>query len=467
MRRLRLPPECWAWLVGAMLLLGMPLASAQQGLPDTLLWEPIGELQQGTWLAFDNDTLYAGVGHITGQELSSIAVLYPETTRWVAAVETSMWAQDMVFMPNGTLFFYRTSLLGRSEGRLEDAVEVHDQTRFMLPIQTPDGTLLVGINDGPFVATRSTDDGLTWTDHGGPEVSVSGMSPIDLLVLPPTMERRTSRIVAVGYGGILFSDDDGRTWHPSDVYAEGPAFTAWAGVRIASGSYDGSQGGKLLAVIEGSGGSSLMARSSDGIEWEAVAPFPGQARSSSDLLAMPDGTVFLYEGSGDNNNRDGRTLWRTADGGSTWQAVGPVWRGWSAVPTDLAIGPDGRLWASAEGASGGSKRGGVFRTVEPVYVATEEPLTGIFPGGRLAAHPNPARQHVTLEPKVGVSQLAGSDHQIVEIVVTDSTGREVARTERVPGSRWRLDVSDWAPGVYHAWIEGERPRDAVAFTVVR
>ncbi len=54
------------------------------------------------------------------------------------------------------------------------------------------------------------------------------------------------------------------------------------------------------------------------------------------------------------------------------------------------------------------------------------------------------------------------------LVVTDSVGREIARTELVAGSSWRVDVSSWAPGVYHAHVEGLREvAESVSFTVVR
>lgn len=461
MRRSRLAQTCGVWLVGAMWLLGMPLASAQTALPDTLLWEPVGDVHRGRWLAFHGDTLYAGVEHMTGAEFSQLSVLSPNDEKWTPT--GFRWtAQDLVFMPNGTAFFYSTALV-RSTGIFGDYVDVHDEVRFMLPIETPEGALLVGLSDNSVVVARSTDDGVTWIDHGGPQVAAGGMSPLDLLVLPPTAARATHRIVAVGYGGILISDDDGRTWHPSAVYAQQWAFTAWAGVRIASGPYDGGHGGELLAVIEGNGGGSVMARSSDGITWEAVAPFPGQARYQSDLLALPDGTVFLYERIGDNDDQVGRTLWRTADGGESWQAVGPVWREWTTVPTDLAIGPDGRLWASASANRGhrtNPRRGGVFRTVEPVYVTSQERPTLVPVHGQVTANPNPSRQRVELA-------LSGLVRSRADVVVVDPQGREVARREVATGSSWRLDVSGWAPGVYHARIVGGPPGVGVAFTVVR
>ena len=438
-----------------MWLLGGPVAGAQSALPDTLLWEPVGEgVQRSYWLAFDADTLYTGARQIAGDDLAAMAVLYPRANEWVP-VPFRASVKDMVFMPNGTIFVY-LSKLARSAGSLNAFSEVHDEVRFMLPIETPEGALLVGIKENYAVAARSTDDGLTWTDQGGPQIPSSGMSPLDLLVLPPTTERPNSRIVATGYGGILVSDDDGQTWQSSDVHAEEPTFIAWGGVRIASGLYGGDHGGELLAVVEGNGVGSLVIRSSDGIAWEAVAPFPGQTSFKSDLLAMPDGTVFLYEGFGDNNDRDGRTLWRTADGGNTWKAVGPVWREWSAVPTDLAFGPDGRLWASAEGASTSSKRGGVFRTVEPVYVADDE--SPVEPGRELhlTVQPNPSRQHVEIA-------VSGAARERRALVVVDGVGREVARAV---GSSWRLDVSSWASGAYYARVEGGGV-EPVAFTVVR
>ena len=108
------------------------------------------------------------------------------------------------------------------------------------------------------------------------------------------------------------------------------------------------------------------------------------------------------------------------------------------------------------------------RSSEPVasWAVTTEP--DAEPGAvRLRVSPNPSRQLVTVE-------LAGIASPSAEVVIVDAQGREVARHELAGGSRWRLDVSGWAPGVYHARVVGDRRLtgadlgfDAVAFTVVR
>ena len=68
------------------------------------------------------------------------------------------------------------------------------------------------------------------------------------------------------------------------------------------------------------------------------------------------------------------------------------------------------------------------------------------------------------EPSAAALSLAGgvADRSVVGLVVVDSLGQEVAR-----GSSWRLNVSAWAPGVYHARVVGDRQLGGVVFTVVR
>ena len=66
----------------------------------------------------------------------------------------------------------------------------------------------------------------------------------------------------------------------------------------------------------------------------------------------------------------------------------------------------------------------------------------------------------------GDLHLTSALHRQHVLVVVDGQGREVARTEMTRSSSWRIDVLSWAPGVYHARVEGEEV-EPVAFTVVR
>ena len=158
-------------------------------------------------------------------------------------------------------------------------------------------------------------------------------------------------------------------------------------------------------------------------------------------------------------------VWWTEDAGTTWVR----WAEWEdlltpeeAATTDprafwALVGPDGRLYIGLVTAGGEQavydKR--TSEVVAPTMVA-REPEAGAF---QLRVAPNPSQRLVTLE-------LAGGVRRIHLLRVVDSIGREVARTELTTGSGWRVDVSTWAPGVYHARVEGEEV-EPVAFTVVR
>ena len=160
-------------------------------------------------------------------------------------------------------------------------------------------------------------------------------------------------------------------------------------------------------------------------------------------------------------------VWWTEDAGTTWVR----WAEWEdlltpeeAATTDprafwALVGPDGRLYIGLVTAGGEQavydKR--TSEVVAPTMVA-REPEAGAF---QLRVAPNPSQRLVTLE-------LAGGVRRIHLLRVVDSIGREVARTELRPSTCWTVDVSSWAPGVYHARVEGdELGVEPVSFTVVR
>ena len=354
----------WTGVLFASLLALCTLTPRAQVLPDTLIWEPVGEIEQADWLAFDADTLYTGIRSISGgSQQRGILTINPDTEEW-AVVERWDWysiLDDICICPPRALFTHRGQGLWLYP-EWDGGSTLVNGSASTLPVETPSGALLIGVRKRPFVAARSTDGGLTWTDHGSPDIP-TGLTPIDLVVLPPTPSLHEGRIVAAGFGGLATSDDDGRTWTPTAFYAGGPAFSGWAAARIEPGPYDGGHGGSVLAIVEGNGGGSGVFRSADGVEWEGVSAFPGVSRYESRLLAAPDGAVYLYETRRPSGTYyRGKTLGPTTDAGETWQAVGPVWEAWSTLPSEIELGPDGRLWASALGRADytNERLGGVF-----------------------------------------------------------------------------------------------------------
>lgn len=414
---------------------------------DTLVWEPIGDIQQATWLDFNDDAVYAGTSRISDQAGSlGIAVLYPDSTEWLRAFNHSLRADDFVFFNDSLVFGLWHRFLYRStdSGNSFSEADQFEGAR-SLPIRAPDGNLVVGYDSAIRPAARSEDDGATWTVPDGPDLA---LTPIVLVVIPPTADLPEGRVIGAGYGGIGYSDDNGRTWAPT-VFSGGGglAFSAWAAVRISQGPQDGDHGGAVLAVVEGNGsiGPTIM-RSEDGAVWEPVAPSPSGSGYSARLVAGPDGAVYFYDIT-ETENRMGRPVWRSVDGGSTWDNIGPIWTAWRAVPTDIDVGPDGHLWASAEGrwVLPGIRVGGVFRTASPVLAVTrgEDPL-GSKSLLSLRAFPNPTHDLVTAE-------LSSSTPLHVRLSVFDVMGREVAIMHE--GShrgrlRYETEIGALAPGHY-------------------
>ncbi|MCH7977059.1 MAG: hypothetical protein IIC18_10985, partial [Bacteroidetes bacterium] len=265
-------------LIAFLLLVGLaPRVAGGQAQLDTLAWERVGTLNDAWGLYFDADTLYAA---FISQRFQ---VLRPGDEDFSDAFLTSFFGTDLIITPDRVVFFRRAaSALFRTVDWGMTGEQVHGSA-FSLPVVTPEGAFALGTNIAAVVAGRSEDNGATWTDQefadgSGAEGGALGSTAI--LVMPPSPSIPNGRLVVTGFGGIAYSDDDGRSWYPTDLYGE-LAFGAWASARLTGGAYDGL----LIAVVEGEGG--FFYTSTDGIEWTAVADVLTASRFTTRLTAVP------------------------------------------------------------------------------------------------------------------------------------------------------------------------------------
>ncbi|MEM1042684.1 MAG: T9SS type A sorting domain-containing protein [Bacteroidota bacterium] len=332
---------------------------------------------------------------------------------------------------------------------------------FTLPVATPEGALLLGTrgsaSDGGRLAARSTDDGATWTSQGLGE-GTDGLGTTNLVVIPPSPDFPAGRIVATGFGGIAYSDDDGRSWQPTALYG-GLAYAAWSSARIPAGPY----AGRLLVVVErgqpGGEPTGLYA-SPDGAAWSRIGDIPGGGARGAELLAVPDGAVYVYQ-----SNTDGWPVWRSMDGGQSWANLGPVWTEWPAEPREIVVGPDGRLWAACSGGGFAGFDGGVFRTVLPAVSAENGPAETRKPVAELLpSYPNPSDGTVTLPLVLGTAAE-------VRVTVFDVLGREVAVLHEGPLAagehRLQFVKAGLSAGVYLVRAEGSGVAVSRRLTVLR
>ena len=442
-------------VAGALLADASATPSYAQTQPDTLVWERVGTVNDVRGLFFDADTLYAAAVS------DPIQVFRPGDADWSQAFPTNARARDLLITPERVVCLLVTAAsgLGCSIDSLQTWYGYHDKA-FTLPVRTPEDALLLGPNMVGVVAARSTDDGATWTEHGFAEGSGAedeGLTPRSLVVIPPSEALPNGRIVAAGSYGIAYSDDDGRSWYPTELFGH-LAYVAWSATRIEHGEH----AGRLLAIVErgAPGGSPTgLYRSTDGIAWERITDVPGGNTFDGRLMAAPGGAVYAYD-----TNTAGRSVRRSIDGGETWQRVGPVWTEWPAEAREIVAGPDGRLYAACSGGGFAGYDGGVFRTVEAVFPVDAEAEPPETLGTRLEVYPNPSRGAATVA-------LTLSEPSEVRVVVYDVLGRAVAVLHAGPlgaGEHALAFESAGLPaGVYLVRAEGSGFSAAHRLTVVR
>ena len=304
-----------------------------------------------------------------------------------------------------------------------------------------------------------------YSDDGGDSWARSAESPT-LQITFSMLALDSGRLIAVGFWGALASDDGGESFEAIDgFYAGNRVSHDLHNLTVLDGVVTGRPGdsaqGRIVMTGVGAGvGHSLWASDDDGRTW-ARHPMPGETACGNGVDVVPLDTAVGGEvGWAAAVHCDGRVLVST-DGAETWLEIGRVpgsyATGGLARVESATLGPDGRLYAAMGRAGHLSpwQYRSAGRLVEAMRVAVAAEEEGPAQSSSLRVSPNPARGAVTLS-------LSEAARPSVEVVVVDSVGREVAR--RSVDRAWRLDVAGWAPGLYHARVEGA---EAVAFTVVR
>jgi photosystem II stability/assembly factor-like uncharacterized protein len=188
---------------------------------------------------------------------------------------------------------------------------VHAETRF-------DGSI------------RSTDGGQTWEP--------AAWEPAELSVYGATAGPGGSVLLATSALGILRSDDEGQTW---DDATEGFG-------RAVIGNLVLGEEGRVYAAAPGFFGSSTgLYRSADGGQNWARHSLPFTPAGVYDLHFTSDGVLLLApERHTFPTGSTGGGLFRSTDGGETWEDVSQVdGAGRLRAVPHLGEGPDGTLWA--------------------------------------------------------------------------------------------------------------------------
>ena len=450
-------------------------AHAQTGpLADSTAWEPLGSPLQVESFGFTGEPetpLVWAVGQATYTLDTAAGVAGP----WTRISRRPLNGPILFYGPDpaapDTVFggspLYRSVDGGRTFYGVETPADLGGSSRVdgpgidRLPAGAPHAHRLVA----------GDDLGLLYSDDGGDTWAAADTTPPLLAFSIKAL--RSGRVIAGGFYGAVLSDDGGQTWrHVPDLYAPGRIAFDVQKITVLPGYVTGREGdseeGRVLltGTSNGPDGGWYQWWSDDeGATWSrSVQPGDTGCGEGVDLVPLvaetgQPGDVLAVTCVG--------AVLRSEDGGETWGPVGRVPGISSEANTSVnvaTLGPDGRLYVGT--AYAGPSDVHSYRTrwrasAGFAVAVADEPGEG---RPELGARPNPARELV---------ELALSDRQLdkspVELVVVDGLGREVAR--RASASRWRLDVSGWAPGVYRARVVGNRGRDrqpgGVVFTIVR
>ena len=304
-----------------------------------------------------------------------------------------------------------------------------------MPVLTPDRGL-VGWFEVVGYGVCQTADGEAWSCRD--YVTGGFIFPRVFAAARPGGPISLNRLMANGQDGPAYSD--GGDWLPSNLMVANDG--AGAGLAVLDG---GPLHGHALAVVQNESSRYRIYESTDGATWADVGPTPDANVPGIDvmyLVAIPGGFVAAY-GSGTD-------VWLSGDAGRSWRMVfdvdGPLTSNDQVM--DVELGPDGRLYAAVDSqqSQDAFERGGIYRTVEPLFVVAGEAAPETAPGGvGVSVRPNPASGRV----EVLVSLVSAGS---VRVAVFDAQGREVALAfdgampagERVVG----VETGAWPAGVY-------------------
>ncbi len=369
--------------------------------------------------------------------------LDPSTLTWIGPGNRA--GNHFVALNSDSLVISNGSALHRSVDGGENWTLVHTEggALFEASLESLNhGLILSGERGGSTGIAYSTDRGGSFTSATFTVSTASTPFMESAVEIPDSLPRSgggpaAGRLVAGVFGGVVISEDAGRTWSPSSLFQDARFWVQ----RVEIGTDPGTGDRRLYASLADATLPDVQfyVSDDDGLTWvnqpdmEDAFLFVYVPQDDGYLLAVERGTAL--EG-------DFLTVWQSDDSGMTWAVVeelpAPV-NGAGVFSEDMLIGPDGHVYVAVSRA--GSEREWVYRTTEPVVVAGEPEVLPEPTAVPLVVYPNPADDRITVQ---GVEPGE-------EVVLYDVLGRAVLRT-RTPAN---IDVSALPPGVYVLRAGGE------------
>jgi len=425
--------------------LAVPYSRAQPEA-DSLVWELVGETTFQARGLFAAGVAAEGTGDLAPAVYAlgsdGLFVIHPGEENWtlVAEYPNPFSDDDVMLTRAGTLLANNFARIERSTDGGQTWAIVDDGGN-IAPVHTPAGALITGYDGHPTdTVTRSTDDGQTWEQIDMWPTLEGRILPLTFAALPASEELPGGRIVAGGNDAIVYSDDDGFSWEPTNIFA---------GFRYRINSIVRAPWGLLYAAVNdfAEGDIGGVWESSDGAVWERVGRIPAPPdNGGAQIVAFGDSVLCAIN----PGMTEDIQVYCSGDRGRTWAGTGEI-DAEEAVGNpvrlrELVVGSEGRLWLGMTGMGPGTE-GGVFRTVESVFPVSAEPTPG-KPAAEFVlspAYPNPSSGAVTVP-------LVLPEAAEVRVMVYDVLGRQVSvLTEgRVEAGRreFTLDGGALPAGLY-------------------